>query len=444
VNASQDRIDAARRRQSGLSLIELMVALALGVVLILGLTQVFGSVRASFGAAEGLSRVQENSRFALEFLKRDVRMASHLGCRNEYQLVDVANRRGYYNHLSTSSANTLAGYDSAPYVFQLHRPIEVYDYSAGGGTSPGNTLTAPLAEYPSGVTAASSYTPQLPTALTDGTGNLGADGILGNAARDVVPGSDVLVVRYLNEVGTKLPGVIQQADGVLAGTAAANFPVWTVFGVTNCAAVSLFQVTSAGPPAVSLAAGSANLNRQPWGFDQEPNYSQGSEVYRFEIAVYYVGRTGANTPPALFRLRLRQAPGSAAEAAEFGEAEELIPGVEMMQVLLGVDTEPEDVGCTAVPAPAACSIDDTIDVFRSAAEHMPTSLTTAQQIFDRQRAIKTVRLSLLMRSPEPIPAAPAPASATRTVGDVVVTPPNDRRIRQVYDVSIALRNRVRN
>lgn len=434
----------SRARQLGLSLIELMVALALGVVLVLGLTQVFASMRASFGAAEGLSRLQENARFALEFLKRDIRMSSHLGCRSEYQMVDVSGRRGYYNHAATSAANTLAGYDSAPYALRLHRPIEVYDYSVGGGTSPGNTFAGTLAAFPAAVTAASSFTPALPAALTDGSSALGSTGILGSDYGDVVPGSDVVVVRYLNEVGAKLPGVIQQGDGVMVGTLAAAYPQWTIFGVTNCAAVSLFQVTSAGPPAVSLASGTSNLNRQVWGFDQEPIFSQGAEAYRYEIAIYHVGRTGASTPPALFRRRLVGAPGSASGALDFAAPEELVPGVEMMQVLLGVDTEPEAVGCTTVPAPATCSIDDTVDEYRSAAQHLPSSLTTDQEVFDRLRAIKTVRLSLLVRSPDPLGSTTGPSVTTRTVGDVVVTPPTDLRLRQVYDVSIALRNRVRN
>lgn len=426
----------------GLSLIELMIALALGVVLILGLSQVFGSVSASFGAAEGLARLQENARFAMEFLKRDLRMAAHLGCRNDYQLVDVAGRRGYYNHFSTSNANTLAGYDSAPFVYQLHRPVEVFDYNTGGGTSPGDTLAAALAEFPAGVSSAASFTPPLPTALTTNTGGLGTSGLLGSDVGDLVPGSDVVLVRYLREDGAKLPGVIQ-TDGVLLNSAAANFPAWQVFGVTNCAAVSLFQITSAGPPAVSLQSGTSNLNRQDWGFDQEPIYSQGSEVYRYEFALFHVGRTGANTPPALFRRRLLANPANANAALNFAPAEQLVPSVDMLQVLLGVDDEPEGAGCAAVPTPATCIADDTVDVYRSAAEHFPTGLTT-QQLFERQRTIKTLRVSLLVRSDEPLPGTAAPVATTRAVGDVVVTPPNDRRLRHVYDATIALRNRVRN
>ena len=67
----------------GLSLVELMVALAIGLLLLLGLVEIFGASRAAFSSAEGSARIQENSRFALEFLRRDARMAGHMGCLNE-------------------------------------------------------------------------------------------------------------------------------------------------------------------------------------------------------------------------------------------------------------------------------------------------------------------------------------------------------------------------
>lgn len=423
-----------RHRLRGLSLIELLVALALGVVLVLGLSQVFASVRASFIAAEGIARLQENSRFAMEFLRRDLRMSSHLGCRSEYQLIDTGSVRGYYNHLATTSdANSVAGYDTVPYVFRLHDALEVYDYSAGGGTSPGNTFADTLAEFPAGVTAAANYTPALPAPLsTTGVGNLGTTGLLGNDVGDLVPGSDVIVVRYLSEQGLQLPEAVLASTGTFPDI---DLPQWAVFGATNCAAVSLFQVTSSGPPAISQVDGTNNLNRYSWkqsgGFAGEPDYAAGTWVYRFEYALYHVGRTGNDTPPSLFRRRLREAPATANAALEFGPPEELVRGVEMMQVLLGVDNQP------------ATSLDDQVDAYFSAAEYLPATLTRQQQ-FDALRRVKTLRVSLLMRSPDRMPTGAAPTTTTRTVGDVVVTPPADLRLRQVYDTTIALRNRVRN
>src|SRR5690554_7569775 len=95
-------------RSRGVSLIELLVALAIGAVLVLGLVQVFGASRAAYQMSEGMARVQENARFAMDFLQRDLRMAGHFGC-------------------STDQAHLLD--DSAPGIerIQLHfgTPVEL-------------------------------------------------------------------------------------------------------------------------------------------------------------------------------------------------------------------------------------------------------------------------------------------------------------------------------
>lgn len=72
-----------RRRSTGLSLIEVMIALVIGVVLLTGIMQIFGSTQLAFSTAEGASRVQENARFAFDMLRNDVRMSAHVGCRSE-------------------------------------------------------------------------------------------------------------------------------------------------------------------------------------------------------------------------------------------------------------------------------------------------------------------------------------------------------------------------
>jgi len=61
--------------QEGFTLIELLVAMALGIFLIGGLLLTYGAGRSSSLQAENLSRVQENIRFASDFLIRDVRNA---------------------------------------------------------------------------------------------------------------------------------------------------------------------------------------------------------------------------------------------------------------------------------------------------------------------------------------------------------------------------------
>jgi type II secretory pathway pseudopilin PulG len=58
---------------NGFSVIELMVALAITAFLLIGLVQIFSSVRASYDLQEGLGRLQENARFANTFMNDQLR-----------------------------------------------------------------------------------------------------------------------------------------------------------------------------------------------------------------------------------------------------------------------------------------------------------------------------------------------------------------------------------
>ena len=68
--------------QKGLTLIELMIAMLLGVFLIGGILQIFISTKQSYRMQENLSRLQENGRFAMDFIARDMRMTGYWGCLN--------------------------------------------------------------------------------------------------------------------------------------------------------------------------------------------------------------------------------------------------------------------------------------------------------------------------------------------------------------------------
>lgn len=68
------------RRQSGFSLIELMVALVLGLVLIGGVINIFISNQQAFRTNESLGRLQENARISFELTARELRQAGGNPC----------------------------------------------------------------------------------------------------------------------------------------------------------------------------------------------------------------------------------------------------------------------------------------------------------------------------------------------------------------------------
>ncbi|MDU9397284.1 PilW family protein [Pseudomonas sp. zfem003] len=64
-------------RQRGLSLVELMIGLTLGLILLLGIIQVFISSKQTFATNDAMAKLQENGRFALEFITQSARQAGY-------------------------------------------------------------------------------------------------------------------------------------------------------------------------------------------------------------------------------------------------------------------------------------------------------------------------------------------------------------------------------
>lgn len=71
---------ACAHRQHGLSLIELMISLVLGLVLVGGVLGLYLSSRETFRTHESLALIQENGRLALELITREIREAGAAPC----------------------------------------------------------------------------------------------------------------------------------------------------------------------------------------------------------------------------------------------------------------------------------------------------------------------------------------------------------------------------
>lgn len=70
---------ALNPRQRGMSIVELMVAVAIGMIMILGVTQLFISSKQSYRIQESMGYLQENARFSMQVLDYGIRMADHWG-----------------------------------------------------------------------------------------------------------------------------------------------------------------------------------------------------------------------------------------------------------------------------------------------------------------------------------------------------------------------------
>jgi len=162
------RISKHHGRCSGLSLVELMVAITLGLLLTAGMVQLFNASKVTFQTNDAIARVQENGRFALETLKLQLRETGALGF--------CAGRVEINNHLNAGCVGGLAD------IFGANQALVGWEFS---GTGRQATYTLPDDLDPATTSAgdwdSSADNASLPDALNG----------------RVVPGSDVLVMRRL-------------------------------------------------------------------------------------------------------------------------------------------------------------------------------------------------------------------------------------------------------
>jgi type IV pilus assembly protein PilW len=77
-----------RSRNRGVSLIELMVSLVIGLLLIGGAIKVYSNSRGTFRTNEAAARMQETGRYALGVIEPDVRLAGFWGMTNRPDIVE--------------------------------------------------------------------------------------------------------------------------------------------------------------------------------------------------------------------------------------------------------------------------------------------------------------------------------------------------------------------
>ena len=69
-----------RRSSLGIGLIELMVAMTLGLVIVLGVTQIFLATKNTYQSQNASAGIQEDGRFLLSKMAQEIRMTGFFGC----------------------------------------------------------------------------------------------------------------------------------------------------------------------------------------------------------------------------------------------------------------------------------------------------------------------------------------------------------------------------
>lgn len=111
MNARRTPVPAPPSRvQRGLSLIEVMVALVLGLVIIGAATSVYLSSRQAYVTNDALAEVQDNARIAYELLARDLRQAGATGCGNLFPLLHNVSGGTWFEQFDKNE-NGVRGFD---------------------------------------------------------------------------------------------------------------------------------------------------------------------------------------------------------------------------------------------------------------------------------------------------------------------------------------------
>jgi type IV pilus assembly protein PilW len=233
------------KNQSGITLVEILIAVTLSLVLLGGVLQLFQSAKKTYLLSEEVARLQEDSRFALELLARDVRMIGYQGCADpeNIELNIIANNAPSADF----SQSELRAAEILPTGWNPALPGEIT-----------NTVTD---EY------GNNYT------ITD----------------IALSSSDVLFSQYASPVGAQLTGNTTpdnaniQIDENPGGFAAGDLMV-----ISDCDTADMFRATSvsdsAGMITIAHTQGAGNNSSNNLSKSYPPN----TQVLRFNSSMYFV------------------------------------------------------------------------------------------------------------------------------------------------------------
>src|SRR5580698_8245939 len=156
--------------QAGFSMVELMVALVLGVILTSGVISVFISSKNTYNTNNSLGQVEEGGRYALNFMQPILTMAGNTGCSRPG---DSRQQAGYTDYIPTTGMIINSAYASGPEPGTSWAPmynfaLPVFGYEATGtginATIPSNggeTVSGGVETYPSPDTSPADWSPAL-------------------------------------------------------------------------------------------------------------------------------------------------------------------------------------------------------------------------------------------------------------------------------------------
>ncbi|NMT65516.1 PilW family protein [Marinobacter orientalis] len=268
-------IAKVQKKQGGLSLVELMIALALSATLILGIFTVYLDSSQTSRVGASLARIQESARIATDLMARDMRMVGFQGCADpdDVTLNIIADNPPTADFFET----TLRGW-------------EVTDGTWANGT-----------EFAG-------------TAIESGA----------------VIGSDVISVQRGETMEIEMDGPMKadNANIQVKGDDVVRFAQNDIVMISDCEAGDLFRISS--KPESNTWAHASNVNSTNF---LSQAYKDDARIMRFSSSVYFVADTDrddnrGNDIFALYR-QINRLDGS------IQSPQEIVEGVESLQIEYG-------------------------------------------------------------------------------------------------------------
>lgn len=285
-----------RHRARGVTLVELMVAMGLGLFLVGVMGVIFLGSKGTFQSQNHVARLQESARFSVDTISADLRMAGFRGCRG----------------LGTTT----------PLVNTLNTPTGFrYNFAQGVWASRHN---------------GSTWAPALDSALTG----------LSSAPNSA---GDVLTIRRTVGSGWSLTAEMTSATSALSVTSTGRITSGDLLMVSDCSGSAVFQATNATPGVSGSIEHSASVTATPGVSTNSLGraFLQDAVVYRLTTVTYYLApskRTGKTSQRALWSFTTPVYDGTT-------QPQELVTGVEGFRVTLGLDSN-GDGAADAYAAPA--------------------------------------------------------------------------------------------
>ena len=289
---------AARRPQSGFTLVELMISMVLGLFIVLALLTLLINVNRNNSEMTKANRVIENGRFSIQLLEQDI---SHAGFWAGYlpQFDDVT--------VVGMPADVPRDHAGPPAVTAVPDPCA--DWSALAGNP------AALAVYKSNLLGIAVQAYEVPAVVPSPTVP-----VCGARVASPQPSSDVLIVRHVETCAVGEAGCAAFVNNEL------------YFQVAQCGAAMpvpayALEQYSAGTVDTLLPHRVRSANCAAGAF---------APRYKFVSSLYYVRRyavTDGDNIPTLMRSDFSCASGTCG----FGAAQAMIEGVESLKVELGID-----------------------------------------------------------------------------------------------------------